>query len=139
MIRNHAHRKESAHTFFFIMGAVTKRVRETDCEICDGLAPVRIRPAPIKSNQKWITMTKTPTNPEARKKILDSRAALKAKGDALKLKLKSESPRRYLADFHQDELGAIEVSYFHFCNIMKGRYDQERKDIVDIVDAYLEG
>ncbi|MEJ2043645.1 MAG: hypothetical protein P8X74_03885 [Reinekea sp.] len=31
------------------------------------------------------------------------------------------------------------LSYSGFSNIMNGRYDQERKDVIEIVDRYLEG
>lgn len=67
----------------------------------------------------------------------EKRALIIQKGEALKKKLKSENPRRYLADFHANELADVEISYFHFCNILKGRYDRDRDDVFEIIDKYL--
>ena len=60
------------------------------------------------------------------------------KYDRLKSKLKSEIPKRSISDFWYDSIKpACGISYFHFSNIMRGRYDQERKDVIEVVDRYL--
>lgn len=72
-----------------------------------------------------------------RKEARKQKEELRQKGEALKAKLKQEHPRRYLTSFYETELIDVDISYFHFCNILRGRYDRERKDVIDVVNTYL--